>query len=78
MRKNSFVRRLAFPYFVVLILPIIFIWLYLFPQLEQRMVDNATMHQKNNITRLSVVIDQNVSLMTSNAVSLASNPKLAP
>lgn len=78
MRKNSFVRRLAFPYFVVLILPIIFIWLYLFPQLEQRMVDNATMHQKNNIARLSVVLDQNVSLMTSNAVSLASNPKLAP
>ena len=78
LRKRSFVRKLALPYFVVLILPIVFIWLYLFPQLEQRMVDNATMHQKNNIARLSVVLDQNVSLMTSSAVSLASNPELAP
>ena len=78
LRKNSFVRRLVIPYFVIIVLPVVFIWLYLFPQLEQRTVDNAVTHQKNNIARLSVVLDQNVSLMTSNAISLASNPELAP
>lgn len=78
LHKSTLIKKLMFPYILVISLPILIIWIYLFPQLEQRMLDNILMHQKSNIARLSITLDQNISTMLSNAIAIAANPDLTP
>lgn len=75
-RKKSIVKKLIIPYMIVLALPILIIWVYLFPQLQQRMIDNALAHQANNSARLSTILDQHLSSMVSSTIGFAANPQL--
>lgn len=39
--KRSMLLKLLIPYFVALLLPILTIWFYLFPELQQKITNNA-------------------------------------
>lgn len=75
-RRQSFLKKMMMSFCFALSLPIILIWGYLFPQLEQHMLDNVRTNQKNNIARLATTLDQNISSMVTGAVSLSENHTL--
>lgn len=78
LKKNGVIRKLLISYIILLLLPVCIIWMYLFPQMQQRMIDHALLTHENNIARLSAVMDQALSLMVANSLGFAANPQLTP
>ncbi len=76
--RQSVIGKLLLSYGVLLFLPISLIWTYLFPQTQQRMLDNALFAQQNNSARLSAVLEQHLTSVVTSAVGVASNPQLKP
>jgi hypothetical protein len=77
-KKASVINKLIISYVLLLLLPSFIIWGYLFPQMQQRMIDNTLNNQEYNIARLSGAIDMHLSTLVADSVTFAANPELSP
>lgn len=76
--KRSMLLKLLIPYFVALLLPILTIWFYLFPELQQKITNNALIQQENAVARLDAMLDQHISSMILSTSAFSSNSQLTP
>ena len=76
--KRSMLLKLLIPYFVALLLPILTIWFYLFPELQQKITNNALIQQENAVARLDAMLDQHISSMILSTSVFSSNSQLTP